>query len=444
MKKAFLLWIAGWWMTAGALVAQTSKIDQDRMDRDIKVAENVLQTLFQQQSNRSIFFFNDIEGSYVPGYGVIFAVPNSSWHFVTPMPPGAFMWSNGNGGFNFRLDSDTQVNGVITGPPDEDSTPDVDVEPDSDQTVHVMRVHRDMDRRSADMAKQQQEMARQQADMARMNYEMNKETYKMGKLKDKDLVSKEKSDSARTAAEGQLLDIMKTFLADYGDLLSQVPENESIMVTNRPSGFNRWESRGSDLVSAEVKKNDLTQFRQGKINRDQLMSRITTVNATSTSDEKPDLELFASMLNRLYQPDLSSTFFIDDDVYYEQLKNFGVIYYMNVYSANRDDRDNTYVMPTQKNAKVSDEERNKKVAELYPQFEKDLKDNMLEYGRTIKSLGDNDMLMIKVKLTRCDKCGIPSSLELSVKGSVLKDYNSGKVAENDAVTKITEKKGEAQ
>ena len=90
------------------------------------------------------------------------------------------------------------------------------------------------------------------------------------------------------------------------------------------------------------------------------------------------------------------------------------------------------------------ETRNKKVTELYPKFEKELKDNILEYGRTLKNLTDNEVLVFQVTMTKCSECGIPSSLELSVKGSVLKDISSGKLDKNAGLNKITVKKGANQ
>jgi hypothetical protein len=81
---------------------------------------------------------------------------------------------------------------------------------------------------------------------------------------------------------------------------------------------------------------------------------------------------------------------------------------------------------------------------MYPEFEKELKENVLEYGRTVRSIKDNEVLVFNVKITKCPNCGIPSSLEVSVKGSVLKDYGSGKLDKNAALGKLMIKKGANQ
>ena len=69
-----------------------------------------------------------------------------------------------------------------------------------------------------------------------------------------------------------------------------------------------------------------------------------------------------------------------------------------------------------------------------------MKKNLIEYGRTISSLEDDESVVIKAKLTTCDGCGIPESVEISVKSSVLKDYSSGKTTLSAAISKVTLKK----
>jgi hypothetical protein len=116
---------------------------------------------------------------------------------------------------------------------------------------------------------------------------------------------------------------------------------------------------------------------------------------------------------------------------------------MQVYSSNQQD-DDFWAMPTISLNEVDQKTRDEKVKELYPLFAKSIKEDMLEYGRTLKSLKDDENLIFNIKLTRCVGCGIPSSLELTVKNSVLKDYSSGKLTKEAAMQKIAEKKGVEQ
>ena len=66
-----------------AMPAIAQKIDEERMQRDIAVAENVLGTLIKQQFERQKMFFPlEIKSNYQPGYGVTFYIPTD---YTTPI-----------------------------------------------------------------------------------------------------------------------------------------------------------------------------------------------------------------------------------------------------------------------------------------------------------------------------------------------------------------------
>ena len=113
---------------------------------------------------------------------------------------------------------------------------------------------------------------------------------------------------------------------------------------------------------------------------------------------------------------------------------------MQVYSSNQMEFNRRWSMPTQGLEGLTTEERDKKVKELYPQFEKDFKADILEYGRTVKSLSAEEMLVFNVRMTKCEGCGLPSAIEFMIKADVLKDYASGKLTKEAALAKMTVKK----
>ena len=101
-------------------------------------------------------------------------------------------------------------------------------------------------------------------------------------------------------------------------------------------------------------------------------------------------------------------------------------------------------MPTIGLQDLTQEQRDGKVKELYPKFERDIKADILEYGRTVKSLKPEEVLVFNIMLTKCPACDIPSSLELTIKASVLQDYASGKLSKEAALAKFSIKKGDNQ
>jgi hypothetical protein len=380
------------------------KLDHERMDRDIAVAENVLGTLIKQQFNSQRTFFPlEIKGNYQAGYGVVFNLPAD---YTTPIafaiPNGGsdvviFNESNSPGvkAYNYSYNYDNRVNGADRAP--------------------VLA-----DEKSLTLKDKAREKRRLDMDSVKDSYNL------------------------------KVIEAAKTFIVDYADMITQLTPQEKIIVSNQGNQPRMWVGQYFNApkrthLSVEGLKSDLVQLRQGKITRDQALAKIKVVNTETVEEVEPDLELLSSIFRRLYSQDLSKTYFTGDNVYFERLKDFGVIYYMQVYSGiERGEFSRRYVMPTLGLEDVDQETKDKKVKELYPKFEQELKDNILEYGRTVKSLKDDEVLVFQVTLTKCTGCGIPSTLELSIKGSVLKDFIAGKTDRNAVLGKFSIKKGEIQ
>lgn len=374
------------------------KVDEDRMQRDLEVTENILSTLIKQKFEKRSFFPVEIQGEYREGHGVTYRLP---YEFNGPM-----VWGIG-----------------------------------SDMAI--------LDGRSFSYSfefpnGEQAELARVLDEDQRVKTETIRST---GRARTP--ARKVNIDSIRDITADKIIEACKEFIADYGDLITQLAPNEKIMVTNRGDGERLWygafvNASKPSYISIETTKAEVSQLKQGKVSRDQFMKNLKVINSVMDDELQPDLELLTSIFNRLYRRDLSKTFFTEENVYYERLKDYGVIYYMEVYSSNQSDFDRKYIMPTIGVEGLSQEERDKKVKELYPQFEKDIKADILEYGRTVKSLKPEEFLVFNIRLTKCQQCGIPSSLELSVQADVLNNYGSGKLTKEAALNKISVKKGSNQ
>jgi hypothetical protein len=381
-------------------VGAQSKVDEARMDRDIEVAENILSTLIKQQFEKRSFFPMEINGEYREGYGVTFRLPNQL--------NGPMIWNIGGPGVAV-LDGDSYTYSF--------SFP-------SGEQAELERV----------MGEDQRVKTETVRGTGRARVASNR---------------KVNVDSIREVSADKIIAACKEFLANYGDLITQLPANEKIVITNRGDGDRMWygafmNASKPSYMSLEVAKADITSYKQGKLNKDQFDKKIKVVNSVVEDELQPDLELLTSIFNRLYRSDLSRTFFTEENIYYERMKDYGAIYYMQVYSSNQGEFNRRYVMPTVGLDDLDQAARDKKVTELYPQFEKDIKEDILEYGRTVKSLKPEESLIFDIRLTKCDGCGIPSSLEISVKASVLNDYSSGKLSKDAALAKLSVKKGSAQ
>lgn len=394
-----------WCVVAGFVAAaqQPSAADQ-RMTRDIEVAENVLNTMLRQETGRRGYFPVEVKGTYVPGYGVTLRLPFYD-----------------GGRFAIGIGSDWNAP-VVVGAPGESYSYSYSYS--QSEAKEAAEESKRIAERDQIRAKTSRGQVRKQVDM----------------------------DSAMTRARQRFLEVSKNFLADYGDLIGGLKTEERIIITNRTDNFEPdfgavWMMGGKQgrrtLLSVEAKRGDIEMLKQGKINRDEFMKRLKVVDTESSDTVDPDLEVFSSLFGRLYREDLSQTYYAQGNPNYERLKDFGVIYYLKVYSSMETD-EGRYLMPTIDQRDVSKDERNKKVKEMYPKFESELKDNIVEYGRTIRSLKDEEQLVFQIRLTQCKECGIPELLEVSIKAGALKDYGSGKATKEATIAKVNIKKSGAQ
>jgi hypothetical protein len=432
-----ILSLAGMLWLATTAWAQTST--SDRMERDIEVAENVLSTLIKQQVDGNMFFPVEVEGSYRSGFGVTFTVPNFSNfpgnYMVIPRAPRAprvQVYRGQANGYSYRIETDED--GEVVTEEFEGDEPD-------EQEAKDEKIMLEQEKEALEAEEDAKEAERRALSAERDARQGGKRLNGLAKL------NSSSSDDLKVSNK-YIIEAAKTFLADYSTVLSQLKPEERITITNRSGeGINRyWRFMGDEkrfYLSIEASGTDVKQYQSGKLTRDQFVGKIKVVESEVAAERSQDLELMVTIFDRLYQPDLSSTYFTEEDTYYERLKDYGAIFYMNVYSSNQQDR-GYFSMPTLHLERVSQEERDKKVKELYPIFEKELKENILEYGRTLRSLKPEEILAFNVRLTKCKACGIPSTLEITVKASVLTEYMSGKLDKNTALAKLEVKKGADQ
>lgn len=398
MKRAVCSWAS---VVMIFFFAQSSaqKMNEERMNRDLEVTENILSTIIKQKFDKRSFFPMEIKGEYREGLGVTFRLPYEiNGPMIWNISPGMTVMDGRSFSYSFDL-------------------------PDGEQ---------------AELTRVLDEEMRTKSETIRGT----------GRAK---VASGRKinTDSMRAVSNDKVIEACKEFLADYGDLITQLPNNEKIIITNRGEGERIWygafvNSSKPSYLSVEAIKSDITQFRQGKMSKEQFLKGVKVINSEMDDELQPDLELLSSIFNRLYRRDLSKTYFTEENIYYERLKDYGVIYYMQVFSSNQNEYDRTWIMPTVGLNGLSQAERDAKVKALYPQFERDIKTDILEYGRTVKSLKPEEVLVFNIQITKCQDCAIPASVEVSVKASILSDYGAGKITKEAALSKIIVKKGAIQ
>ncbi len=373
-------------LLAGTGYAQN--VDNTRMKRDIEIAENILSTLISQESNSRMG--NSVEGTYIEGNGVLFTIGGSSFYTL----------SYGQG---------LSVNGYVIAP--------------------------------APRAKGQ-------------GQQVTKNTINRDSLNDKFYADIKK--------------VMQTFITDYAYLISQLQPTEKVLIrygqngqfsnfvlagTPKAWGFNTDEDNNSTPpkeLTAEITKTNLDEFRSGKLTKAQLEQRIKFTEKTSTAKKDAELELLSSIFNRLYQNDLSETFRIFGNPSYEKIEGIGAVFNLNFgrfFGADRayalysrlGIRSENKVETTTSKPEPTEAENLQQIKADYPKFMEGFKQNVIEYGRTVQNLAANELLIFKLNLPECADCGIPESVEVSVKKSVLEEYNKNKITLEQAIQQVKTK-----
>lgn len=378
-------------MAVTTTLAWAQKIDQEKMQRDIQVAETVLTSLVRGNSNQWVSVRGSQNSSqYLEGYGVILQLPRDG------------LFSAGFSAHPARV-------------------------------IINRRIERDM------FSIEDDEI---QEEPGRVIPEHNS---------DDPVYQDEDVEIEFGKSEEELMDVIKTFLLDYGDLIGQLKENEKIMVMQGNSPFHvliagdsfNYSTQKKSKLSAEIMKGDLMLFKSGKISREEALPKIKVTHPEVEVTVAQDIELLASIFDRLYRPDLSKTFFIAGKVEYDYIPDFGIIYHMNLGSTKWMGAGRLFGSIAHR-AEMEQEKSDQEIREMYPQFEKEFLEDILDYGRTLKSLLKDENLVFHANLGECPGCGIPEFLEVTIKSAPLMEYNEGKIDRDVALKKMGIKKGSLQ
>jgi hypothetical protein len=273
--------------------------------------------------------------------------------------------------------------------------------------------------------------------------------------------------------ESRFRKVVETFLADYAYLMRQVPAGEKIMIRygSRPARQETWGvvvgvgSPSKIRYSAVVEKADLDAHQNGRLNREQLLSRIKfTAEEEGAGKEDRDLTLLTSIFSRLYQSDLSG-----DDVFrvrgtpsYERIEGLGAVihvsvgtkfpfqtlFYNGVRLGGRGSNRFNIVIPERLNEEdgvviegdvelEEDEEDTEAIDQAYPAFMEELQRNIVEYGSIVKDLAEEEALIFKVNFFDCKACEVmPGKAEITALQSTLEAYRKGSINVDRAVGQL--------
>lgn len=426
MKKVRLIW--AFMIAASATMAQ--EIDPNRMNRDLKIAEDIISTIFKNEAGSGHFLAVSPKATYVPGFGVMINV-NSSGHFYSE-----------KFGKNFNFTWEDGIAPVVI---DVDELKEIEMEAErlALEAQELAKMHEMKGEVDEERMREIQEHAKEMKEKAREKEEKLRESVDQ-RVSKQVMVIKDDADREAFKKETKELyrKVMTNYLTDYADLIGQLGNDEKVMLTSEIGGSGHGFVFGKDFsskVSAAAMKKDISSYRSGKLTRDKFIDTIVFTDEAGAK-KSPDLELLSSIFQRMYKVDLATTYYCNASIPYEQLESFGAIFKMKVYSSTSYGKDNHKITTLGKSG-LTQKERDEIVDSMYPQFLSELKANILDYGKTVKSLNENEQLIFQVNLTQCIGCQMPKQIDVSIPISVLLLYDSGKIKREDALKKFNVKEG---
>lgn len=393
LLPVLLLIILSW---PGTGLAQQGDIDTNRMNRDINIMENILEEIFKiqtQSGGRGMViadggFFGsgrEVKGTYLPGYGVIFTIPTGN----TPLV--------------YRFD--------------------------------------------------------EEGDRKAFSYSF---------------VYRSDDNGDNKVDEETVTRRIIEFLRDYGSTIGQLDPEEHVLVIYGLDREDRelvfFDSEGKreessfPVISVASKKMDLDAYRTGKLDDRQFDERIHLSKQELNEDRKLDLEVMANIFKTAFKERRDeSSFRIRGSVNHLKLDNFGALFFFDVsYSSSIDNvfqfsftpeaqvRGDTpqqrakaaVLQELDKEIEEERKERTKRGKELeertrssFADFKAQLKEYMIDYGRTLRSVNSDQFVMASITVSSRVP-DLPERMDIQVKKSVLEALDKGKIDREEALSQI--------
>lgn len=373
-------------------VTMAQGVDEKQMDQDIEVMESILaQMFFGNNAYRSRI--KRISGNYLPGFGLILKIPRKQNYYVVDK-------------------ASSNVNSAL----------------------------------------------------ANVNWQMT----------GVNVFTREKTDSLYEAGNSRFRATVKSFFMDYGDLISQLKATDNIMVIfgsdsyNQPTGvIGSFAGKGSNSeyiqeietaykITAQISYDDILDYRRGNMNEAQFAKNIRFSERSANEPVGQEFIILSGIFDKLY--DNHAGLFSEKPVSFERIDGLGVIYEMSLKDRMLTRRSSSVTQSSRATSRERDEKEDQgkpyvtlenyseKMNELkeqqrkaYEELKEKLKHDLVRYGKTLKSLQTEEILMLSVKMSDCLGCEKPEKLNLVVKAPVLKDYHQQKITLAEAIEKIEEK-----
>jgi len=374
--------------------------DANRMNRDIKIMENILGELFkiEAKSNNTssassgnlrirevsgyvsanIFgsSSNQVSGNYIPGYGIIFKIP---YLLSTNLSSISVTRNNEEQSMSFYYDSENSDGSLIT-----------------EETV-VQRI--------------------------------------------------------------------TDFLKDYAPTIGQLKENEQVTIVygekkenaHRIRIFNlsgdledEEEVEPMPVITVSAKGSNLVSVRDGSLSSGNFESRLSISKTDGEEKERLDFEVMSNILNTAFEDGGDEAFHLinSNSLSYVTIDGFGVHYTLDMHRghglqsltfgaitsfgrANSQEAEES----ARKIQEVREERKNTIKAE-YQNLLGQMKQYLVDYGRTLNSLSNDQFLIVTSNITDHQDI-VPAQVNFQLKKSILGQLDRGQISREEAMNAVT-------
>jgi hypothetical protein len=277
---------------------------------------------------------------------------------------------------------------------------------------------------------------------------------------------------------------MGEFLKDYGSTIGQLDSDERILIiygaqmsqkrirlrmnasfnsadsdVNDPKNIDRidvekMEEQELPVISLSVKAKDLQDYRRGKLDASGLEKRFES--AISEREEKLDLKVMEDIFDSALNGKEGPHFRMMGRSSHLMLDNFGAIFSFDVrYNTRggaafgmwsrrdaerlaqelRSGRGRVELEVHEERVRDGESEVENKVSEAYQMLIKDIREYLVDYGRTLNSVKSDQYVLVSVTINGRYE-DVPERLEIQVSKSVIEDMDRGKLSREKALEQV--------
>lgn len=269
--------------------------------------------------------------------------------------------------------------------------------------------------------------------------------------------SEEELEKLNTEKEDKLKELSRTFLANYGSLLGELKENEKIQVSvnyslhvkssSRRNGQLAFVSSSKDInkrrLVSMVSVKDVKAYEAGKLTQDQMFAKIETKTSSIDDADMMDAKILAGIFDDLFKSTYDGYLTRSGRTSWTYFEGFGVMYDLNLSSRSngfslRNTEEGEVIYGNNKS--VKSEDFYKDIQSKYNDFESAVKSNIVKYGRTLRNLKSNEVVIVNLGLNANKKSNLPRTIQFMIPKSAIDAFAKGQKSLEQVKGEITIKK----